>query len=95
MEDRKCSNTTLLMEAIALMNDAQERLEKVQSGWSMTFSEMLYVQMAIDDLQEANRKVAHINKFLVPHGKNGSKPLSTHGVRFGRRCSSFYKPKAG
>lgn len=72
MEVRKCSNTTLLIEAIALMNDAQERLEKVQSGWGMTFSEMLYVQMAIDDLQEANRKVAHINKFLVPKGEKGT-----------------------
>lgn len=37
MEGRECSNTTLLIEAIALMNDAQERLEKVQSGWGMTF----------------------------------------------------------
>ena len=72
MEVRKCSNTTLLMEAIALMNDAQERLEKVQSGWSMTFSEMLYVQMAVDDLQEANRKVAHINNFLVPKREKGT-----------------------
>lgn len=72
MEDRQCSNRTLLMEAIALMNDAQARLEKVQSGWSMTFLEMLYVQMAVDDLQEANRKVAHINKFLIPKGEKGT-----------------------
>jgi len=28
--------------------------------------------MAIDDLQEANRKVAHINKFLVPKGERGT-----------------------
>lgn len=30
MEGRKCSNTTLLMEAIALSNDAQRRLEWVK-----------------------------------------------------------------
>lgn len=72
MEDRKCSNTTLLMEAIALMNDAQERLEKVQSGWSMTFLEKLCLQTAIADLLEANRKIVRINELLTTKGEKGT-----------------------
>ena len=75
MEVRKCSNTTLLIEAIALMNDAQERqerLEKVQSGWGMTFLEKLYLQTAIAGLLEANRKIVRINELLTTKGERGT-----------------------
>lgn len=72
MEDWKCSNTTLLIEAIALMNDAQERLEKVQSGWGMTFLEKLYLQTAIAGLLEANRKIVRINELLTTKGERGT-----------------------
>nr|DAS40177.1 MAG TPA: hypothetical protein [Caudoviricetes sp.] len=66
MEGRKCSNTTLLIEAIALMNDAQERLQKVEingadndAAWAMT-----NVGMAEGDVARAIRSVRFAAKHM-------------------------------
>lgn len=59
MEDRKSSNTTLLIEAIASMNEARDRLEwgKVIEANTYICVPDVKVKMAREALERAMREV--------------------------------------
>lgn len=63
MKKNETCDEKLLKEGLAEIKRAREKLESLGIGLNITFSGWVRVQQAIDNLEEARAKIAHVVKF--------------------------------